>query len=93
MGTPLIITYALGLDFAARILQRHEPVLVQALLAQPAVEGLYRGIVRWCSRPGKVYTDPPFIHPFVQHYSCKFRVVKPIECIQFAFDSAIFYNL
>lgn len=75
MGTSLVMAYAPGPDFAPRILQGHEPVLVQALLAQPAVERLHRGIVRWCSRPGKVYTDPPVIHPLVQHFSCKFRAV------------------
>lgn len=34
MGTPLVIVYAPGLDFAPCVLQGHEPVLVQALLAQ-----------------------------------------------------------
>lgn len=38
MGKTLVIVYAPGLDFASRILQRHEPVLVQALLPHPAVE-------------------------------------------------------
>lgn len=54
MGTTLIIVYAPGLDFAPRILQGHEPVLVQTFLSQPAIERLHSGIVRRCSRPGKV---------------------------------------
>ena len=46
MGEKLVIVYAPGLNFASRIYQRHEPVLFQALLPQPAVEGLYLGITR-----------------------------------------------
>lgn len=38
MGTTLVIVYAPDLDFAPGILLGHKPVLVQALLPQPAVE-------------------------------------------------------
>jgi len=75
MGTSLVTVYAPGPEFAPRILQGHEPVPVQTFLAQPAVERRHRGIVRRCSRPGKVCTDPPFIHPPVRHFPCKFRAV------------------
>jgi hypothetical protein len=51
MGTPLIIEYAPGFDFAPRILQRHEPVLVQAFLPQPAIDGLHSGVIRRGSGP------------------------------------------
>lgn len=47
MGTSLVIVYAPGLVFAPDIFQRHEPVFIQALLPQPAVERLHRRIVRW----------------------------------------------
>ncbi len=59
MGTPLIIVYAPGLEFAPCILQRHEPVLVQTFLSQPAIERLHCGIVRRCSRSREIDTDPP----------------------------------
>lgn len=50
MVTSLVKEYAPGLDFVQCILQRHEPVIIQAFLTQPAVEGLDCSVVRGCSR-------------------------------------------
>jgi hypothetical protein len=50
MGTSLVKEYAPGLDLVQCILQRHEPVIIQAFLTQPAVEGLDCSVVRGCSR-------------------------------------------
>ena len=59
--------------FAPCVLQRHEPVLVQTFLSQPAVERLHGGIVRRCSRSREIDTDPSFIHPY---FPGKFRAVS-----------------
>lgn len=50
-GVASVIVYAPGLNFAPCILEGHEPVFVQALLSQSAVERLHGGIVRWGSWP------------------------------------------
>ncbi len=45
MRATLVIAYAPVLN-ASGILPRHEPVLIQAILPQPAVERLYSGVIR-----------------------------------------------
>lgn len=70
MGVTLVIVYALVLDFAPGILQRHKPVLIQTLLQQPAVERLYRGIIR--GRPWPLLqTEGSDPHRFPDTHACK----------------------
>ena len=46
-----IVPSSTNLAFRARIVQRQEPVLVEALAADLAVEGFHEGIVRWLASP------------------------------------------
>ena len=72
----LVIVYAPGFDFAPYILQRHESVLVQTLLSQPAVERLY------------VYDIPPALPPehdvnsAVAIVQTDLPLAGPIACLQ-----------
>ena len=61
----LVIVPPPSSNLILRILQAHEPVLVQALLAQPAVKALQRGVVGWLSWPVGVELNAPLIGPFV----------------------------
>jgi hypothetical protein len=44
-----VVVLALSMDFSSCILDVEEPVLVQALEAELAVEGFAVGIIRWFS--------------------------------------------
>jgi hypothetical protein len=51
MRPEAIMLFLEQLDFFFRILERKEPVDVQALIAKAAVEGFDERIIRWFSGP------------------------------------------
>ena len=56
-----------SLDSAARILKRQEPMRVQALLAQPAVERFNVGVIGRLARPGEDELDPICVGTLIQY--------------------------
>ena len=65
MRPRLVIVPASGFNFVLRVLQAHEPVFVQTLLAPPAVKALHHGVVGGLVWPAEVQLYPAFISPFV----------------------------
>ena len=59
----LIVVLSPVLDFGGRVLQRFEPVHVQAFIAEPPVEGLDGGIVRRLSASAEVEDHVVRIRP------------------------------
>ena len=47
VGTRLMIVLAPGLDFALGVLERQEPMRVEAFLTQAPVERLVRRVISW----------------------------------------------
>jgi hypothetical protein len=87
MGTTLVIVYA-RLDFAPCILQRHEPVLVQAFLPHLPlkdstvalsvdVPGMRSGSLLLCHTP----TCPAFFMQIQNHYRLSATVVKDARAL------------
>ena len=66
MWSEAIILFLKQLDFFFRILERKEPVDVQALIAKAAVEGFNERIIRWFSGPREVQRHLVVISPLVQ---------------------------
>ena len=54
-------------NFVLRVLQVHEPVIVQALLTQPPIEAFHHGVIRGLARPAEVQFDVPLISLFIHH--------------------------
>ena len=63
------------LDLAPGVVQRQEPVRVQAFIAQPAIEAFHEGIVGRLSRPAEVQRDTVDVGPVVERPRDKFRAV------------------
>ena len=47
----MIVILSPGFDLVARVVKRHEPARVQALVAKTAVEGFDEGVVSGFARP------------------------------------------
>jgi hypothetical protein len=47
-------------------LHRHTPMLVQALLANPRVEGFDTRVIRWCPWPAQCQLHATAMHPRIQ---------------------------
>lgn len=78
MRTALVVVPPPRLDLVPRVGQRQEPVRVQALVAQAAVERLDQGIVDRLARSGEVDLDPIQVGPLIKHATGKLRsVVHP----------------
>lgn len=61
------------LDLAPGVVQRQEPVRVQAFIAQPAIEAFDEGIVGGLSRPAEVQRNAVDVGPVVERAGDKFR--------------------
>lgn len=66
MGPNLVVVSAPSLQLFRRIRKREEPVGVQALGPEAAIEGLDEGVVRRLAGPGEVQGDAMGIGPQVQ---------------------------
>lgn len=75
MRTALIIIPSPGLDLGPRVGQRQEPVRVQALVAQAAVERLHERVVGGLARPREIERGPVLIGPAVQRLRDELRAV------------------
>ena len=63
------------LDLAPGVVQRQEPVRVQAFIAQPAIEAFHEGIVGRLSRPAEVQRDTVDVGSVVARPRDNFRAV------------------
>lgn len=66
MRTALVLVDAPGFDGLARSVQGQEPVLVQALLAEPAMETLDAAVLHRPARGNEVQRDLVRVSPLVQ---------------------------
>ena len=66
MRALLIVVSAPILQFFPGVFKAHEPVSVQALGPEPAIERFDKRIVRWLSRPGEVQRHAVGIGPEVE---------------------------
>jgi len=63
------------LDLAPGVVQRQEPVRVQAFVAQPAIEAFDEGVVGRLSRPAEVQRDAVDVGPVIERPGDKFRAI------------------
>lgn len=76
--TALVVVSPLGLDLGSGVLQRQEPVRVQALVPQAAVERLHESVVGRLTRPAEVERDAVLIGPAVERLRDELRpIVHP----------------
>ena len=66
MGPDGIVVHAPGLDDLARVSQAEEPVLVQALVAEPAIETLDVGILIRLARVDEVQPNAAGVDPRIE---------------------------
>ena len=71
----VIVVDAPGFDRRARVVQPDEPVLVEALVPQPAVERFHERILRRLSWCDVVPFDPSVLHPFQDRVTGQLRAV------------------
>src|SRR5216683_7166288 len=67
------------LDFATRIVERDEDLLVQSLLAQPAVEALDEGVLDRFSRLDELQLNAALVGPLIEYAAGKFRPVVALN--------------
>lgn len=68
MGSP-------GLDFTFRVVEAHEPMLVQTRLPQPPVEALDRGVIRRFTRATEVDLNATLLRPLVHRFADELTAV------------------
>lgn len=66
MGAEVVVVLYPGFDLLAGVFQGHEPVHVQAFIAQATVERFDERIVRRLTGPGEVHRHPVIVGPLVQ---------------------------
>ena len=66
MRSHLVVVPAPSLAFSDRVVEAHEPVLVQAFRPELAVEGLDERVVRWFAGPAEVERDAVGVRPQIQ---------------------------
>ena len=79
MGPVLIVVSAPLLQFFASTCKAHEPVGIQTLRPQLAVERLYEAIVRGLAWPREVQRDVVGIGPEIEVTRDEFAAVTPSE--------------
>ena len=79
MWSEAIILFLKQLDFFFCILEREEPVDVQAFIAKAAVEGFDEWIIRWLSGPREVERHLVIIGPLVQRLRDEFAAVVDLD--------------
>ncbi len=81
MGTAAIVVEPPRFDDAPGIGQTDEPVLIQTLIAQPAVETLYDGVLDRFARLNAMAPNPTLVRPLVEHLAGQFRPVIQHELV------------
>src|SRR5512137_2990385 len=66
-------------DFASRVVKRDEDMLVQALLAQPAVEALDEGVLDRLARLDELQLNAALVGPLIEYAAGKFRPVVALN--------------
>lgn len=79
MRTFLIIEAPPQLDLAPSVVQRQEPVFIQALLAKAAIEALDHGVIRRCPTAGEVEFHDMLVHPSVHDVAGEFTAVIDLD--------------
>ena len=79
MGPDGIVVHAPGLDDLTRVSQAEEPVLVQALVAESAVETLDVGILIRLARVDEVQPDAAGVGPRIERPADELGPVVPAE--------------
>ena len=69
------------LDLAPGVVQRQEPVCVQAFITQTAVEAFDEGIVGRLARPAEVQRDAVDVGPMVERPTGKFGAIAHWEAV------------
>ena len=75
MGPDLVVVLPPGFYDLSGMPHAHEPVGVQAFVAQPAVEALSKGVLYRLARADKAQLDAPPICPLIHDLACEFRAV------------------
>ena len=78
MGTVAVIILAPLLDEASGFCQGNENILVQAFIAEPSVETLYKTVICGFSRSTVFQTNAMFLRPFIQGMTCELRAICPL---------------
>jgi hypothetical protein len=65
MRTELVVVPSTALYFVPGVLQRHEPVHVQAFIPEAAIEGFDMWIIRRCAGSGIIELDLIEVNPNV----------------------------
>ena len=71
----LIVINAPVLDDLSGLIEAHEPVLVQAFIAESAVKAFHVAVIDRFPWPNKLKLDPAFIRPSVKGVADKLRAV------------------
>jgi len=79
MWSEAIILFLKQPDFFFCILERKEPIDVQALIAKAAVEGFDERIIRWFSGSREVQRHLVVVGPLVQRLRDEFTPVVPAK--------------
>ena len=79
MGTHLIIVLPPLVNLVPGILQRQEPMGIEAFLPQAPIEAFHLGIVGRFVRTAEVELDPALICPLVQGLGRELRAVVTAE--------------
>ena len=79
MGPDGIVVHAPGLDDLARVRQAEEPVLVQALVAEPAVETLDVGMLIRLARVNEVQPNAAGVGPRIERPADELGPIVPAE--------------
>ena len=77
-----LVGHASALNRARRISQREEPVLGQALVSQPSVDGLDQGVVHGLAGSTELEPQAVLMRPRVQCFAPALRPVLDREALQ-----------
>ena len=90
MRTELVVVPSPAFYFVSGVLQRHEPVHVQAFVPEAAVERFDMRVVRRCAGAGVIELDLVEVRPGVQRSGDELRPVvdldplrQPAGCLDF----------
>ncbi len=75
----LIVVFAPIFNNMFGVIERDKPVLLQALLPQPAVEALDKCIVRWLTRSAEFQLHSVAIRPLVHRLRDEFTPVVDLD--------------
>jgi hypothetical protein len=81
MWSEAIILFLKQLDFFFCVLERREPVDVQAFIAEAAVELFDERIIRWFARPSEVQRHLVVVSPLVQRLRDEFAPVVALDAL------------